>query len=251
MLTCCTLTGVDARTDLHDLALLAADHPFAEFGILLSRSQAELGEDPRYPSLSLIPEMLDDIAATGVDVKLALHLCGRSVEEFVGGDAEIVGLASRFDRVQLNFNAGVAKFTTAGLDAAIRSFGKPVITQWFRANEETCLALTAPNHQVLFDASGGRGIATETWPWPLPGKTCGYAGGLGPDTVRREAMRIAEVAGGEDHWIDMESRLRTPESLDLADLGKNVRHFDLELCRQVLEAVSPLVTVPSLASPTA
>jgi len=80
---------------------------------------------------------------------------------------------------------------------------------------------------VLFDSSGGRGLAPVSWPAPLPGTTCGYAGGLGPDTLTEQLPLIHTAANGRGYWIDMEGRLRTPED-----------RFDLDRARRCLEIVA-------------
>jgi hypothetical protein len=97
-------------------------------------------------------------------------------------------------RIQLNFAFRRAAFSLSELEAAIRSVSIPVITQEHGANEGVSLALKAPNHQVLFDASGGRGIETSEWLPPLDGKICGFAGGLGPETLSRALPVIKQVA---------------------------------------------------------
>jgi phosphoribosylanthranilate isomerase len=62
---------------------------------------------------------------------------------------------------------------------------------------------------------------SDTLP-PYPGRPVGYAGGIGPDNVVDIIKRI-NAAG--PYWIDMESKIRTDNWLDL------------KLCRAVCEAV--------------
>jgi phosphoribosylanthranilate isomerase len=69
------------------------------------------------------------------------------------------------------------------------------------------LAVDAPNHSLLVDGSGGRGLSPERWVKPTTSKRVGFAGGLGPDNISAEYARIKEVAEG-DFWIDMEGKLR-------------------------------------------
>lgn len=56
------------------------------------------------------------------------------------------------------------------------------------------------------------------WPSPFPNRTCGYAGGLGPDNLETELPRIIGAARKHPFWIDMESSLRGLD--DCFDLGK-------------------------------
>jgi hypothetical protein len=55
---------------------------------------------------------------------------------------------------------------------------------------------------------------------------CGYAGGIGPDSIGADLTRIAEAVGEGVIWIDMEGRVR-----DEAD------RFDLNRVETVLRAV--------------
>jgi hypothetical protein len=70
---------------------------------------------------------------------------------------------------------------------------------------------------VLFDPSGGRGIAATAWP-VLPGVHLGYAGGIGPDNITAVLQRLRQICAPEtDLWIDMESRVRNDDDkLDMA-----------------------------------
>lgn len=230
-----TLTGVDASTDLQAVRALAREYPWAEFGILLSRTRPAEGER-RYPPAAEIPDMVDDI---GPHANLALHICGKAVMEFVTGNSEIHDIARRFGRVQLNFTADRIRFSIGQLDQAIAAFGpKPVITQHNQANISVSSSITAPNHQVLFDASGGRGVRADGgWPSPIDGKICGYAGGIGPQTVVSDLERAARAAGGAEHWIDMESSLRTADD-----------RFDLDIVREVLRRVASEALAPALST---
>jgi hypothetical protein len=222
MLKLCTLTGIDQRTPFDWVVEMAHIHPRAEFGILLSVTAD--GSDHRYPSRDFIERFAD--ATQAAMVNTAIHVCGRAVGMFVAGDNDIRGLAARFGRVQLNFNANRSSFCIEDLDAAIASFARPVITQHNSANEHVAASIKAPNHHVLFDASGGRGIHGSQWPKRLPGKLYGYAGGFGPETLRDDLLGAHDASDGEPFWIDMESRIRKENWLAL------------DLCEEVLRISS-------------
>lgn len=222
MLKLCTLTGVDERTSFDWIIEAAALHPRAEFGILLSATAD--GSDNRYPQRDFIEEYA--AAMQSAMVNTALHVCGRAVRMFVEGDSGIRDLAARFGRVQLNFNAQNIVFTMEDLDAAIRSFARPVITQHNEANAAVAASIKASNHHVLFDASGGRGIHSKDWPQRLKGKLYGYAGGFGPETILFDLRGASDASEKQSFWIDMESRLRRDNWLDIS------------ICDSVLRCVS-------------
>lgn len=212
MIDCCTFTGIDEKTDLSRVADISAAWPLSEFGILLSRTPED--KDARYPAFSFIE---DAAARLGGKTRLALHVCGRAVGEFVARAPDLWDLAAAFGRVQLNFRIDAAPFSVEELDAAIQAFHGKVITQHFPANAALAGTLLSSNHQVLYDASGGRGVAAEGFMPPFARKKTGYAGGMGPETVVSDIARVhaAVGAGGPDVWIDMESRIRTDGYLDL------------------------------------
>lgn len=146
---------------------------------------------------------------------------------------------SFFGRTQVNFDQERERFDEARLVTLIwrwkgRTRGD-LITQHNPANAELWPVLQSadradgrgPRHQILMDASGGRGVSPETWPRPIAGVSCGYAGGLGPDTIIADLDRIGQVVGDGVIWIDMEGRLR-----DTSD------RFDLIRVEEVLKAVS-------------
>jgi Phosphoribosylanthranilate isomerase len=209
----CTITGVDGSTDLARLSELGQEYSFAEFGILLSRSRA--GNDPRYPSLIEIHSMVDELRKRNPSVRLALHICGSAVDDFMRGAGWITSLADCFYRIQLNFSWPETPFSLDELESAIARFHGKVITQHNPANAEITTQILAANHQVLFDASGGEGIRADEWPDPIPGKFCGYAGGIGPRTIRKDLERAATATRGKSVWIDMEGQMRCNNLLDL------------------------------------
>ena len=118
----------------------------------------------------------------------------------------------------------------------------------------------------LFDTSGGIGQLPDSWPLPIgrkkavggdengpdcenPGDPplcvgchptcasyveplyCGYAGGLGPDSLEEQLPKIAEAASEARIWIDMETRVRSDDD----------QQFDLKKVRRCLEITDPFV----------
>lgn len=221
--TLVTLTGADETTSIERLIALSKGRPFVEWGFLLS--PAEAGRH-RFPSLGKIGEIAAKLSRAAIFC--ALHVCGGdAVQRFIDRDPDLIALADGYRRIQLNFNVREHAFDLAALDRAISRWPTPVITQHNPANKEVWQKLSAPNHQVLFDASSGRGISPPSWPAPLGDKICGYAGGIGPDNIARVLREVARAAMGRKWWIDMEAKLRKPAN----------DAFDLDRCGRVLVAV--------------
>lgn len=221
-------------TSVDELIRLYREYPFVEWGVLYSATQEGQG---RYPSMRWVDDlskMIDSRREGEPKPRFALHVCGRAVEEFLRGEGHVFQVARRFGRVQLNFTAAKPSWSNLVAEACKRHFS--IITQHNAANESLSLSLQKqPNHAVLFDASGGRGIAPLSWPaafeWAKP---CGYAGGLGPETLEREIPRIHTAARGRAYWIDMESKLRDEQD-----------RFDLQRAEHCLRIVESFKTSPT------
>jgi hypothetical protein len=99
-------------------------------------------------------------------------------------------------------------------------FKNALLVEWIiQCNAETkpiyellMAACPLQNMSFLFDSSCGRGelITAANMPKPLVdrGIRCGYAGGIGPSTIRDVLTAVTEAAAGAPIWIDMESSLR-------------------------------------------
>jgi len=229
----CTLTGVDETTPLIELAVIADLYPHVEWGFLYSPKRA--GTPGRYPSMERIERALTEVPKY---VRIALHICGIGVPHLLEGEPVVSRLveeiASRGGRVQLNFNASNGEVNLDELRLIIESNANVnFITQHNLSNQRvTQHLLGLPNHAVIFDASGGRGVIPPTWPAPFSSSPCGYAGGLGPETLDVQLKLIQKAAGDADYWVDMEGKLR-----DVHD------RFDLRAARNCLE-----LTLANMAS---
>lgn len=187
-----TVTGADERTPGDELDKLA--DLGAEIGLLYTHSPD--GRN-RYPGLGWIIGM-----ATRLDGSAALHVCGlRAREQFVTG--KIDGLVQRVSRVQINGSIEASKLKVI----CERWYPKPIITQHSDRMNGDLLNVEIPNHQILCDGSGGRGVSPSEWVRPETYKPVGFAGGLGPDNLYEQLHLISEVAYGP-WWVDMEGRLR-------------------------------------------
>ena len=214
-LTAVTLTGADERTEIAALTRLAGDYPALEVGLLYTATPD--GRN-RYPSLSWL-----DRASKALGGRFALHVCGRSARaELLTGRAELLRIIGRSRRVQVNGDVshGELPFLAARV---------PELITQFQATRTDLRYDPVSNHTLLVDASGGRGLSPVEWERPSTSKVVGFAGGLGPDTIRDQLRRIAVVAEGP-YWVDMEGHLRTND------------WFDLDKCRAVLRAIFGEVT---------
>lgn len=216
-----TLTGPDDSTDPEALASLAGSRPWLEFAVLLSLTQQ--GHE-RYPSTAWRHRFYQSTLPRS---QRALHLCGRVVLQLLDGTiaSSHVAEVEAVSRVQLNFSA--RQFTPDALDslsARLLAWCDRIpdlrfIIQYNDDNagltevlrREPCLVERV---SFLADASGGRGIAPQQWPAPLPPFRTDYAGGIGPGRITEVLATLAQVTPRAG--IDMESSLRTDGRFDLA-----------------------------------
>ena len=239
MLTRLTLTGADDPTSIEEMFALHRRFPFIEYGILYHSEKAGTG---RYPSLRWIEALIEHCGIHNDDPPpFALHLCGVTANRAFGGwrdflPASIALLLAKtgvrlddvFGRVQMNLNLMAQLFTAADVQAACLVHSEVnVITQHNENNKGLAEKVGALNHQVLFDASGGKGLTPDAWPPAMSDRLCGYAGGLRLENLAAEMPKIFRAAGGKDHWIDLETGLRDADD-----------KFSLDLCEQVASLVS-------------
>lgn len=237
-LRCCTLTGVDEVTNLDALAKVSNDHPLSEWAVLYSENRMQKDKGiGRYPRKKWIHEFVN--YANENNIYVALHLCGNDALRFLREDDEIHGLASLFDRVQLNVSATQDRIADIEIENVRRTLHQftysrgygHVIFQYNTANAKFCKMLGS-SCEYLIDNSGGNGIKPDNWESSrqFHGSRIGYAGGLGPNNIEKELHRIALSSGDKPFWIDMESSLRSQDD-----------RFDLEKCTQILRSAAQFV----------
>jgi hypothetical protein len=202
-----TFTGADPSCSVDALIGLLEEAPGLELAFLYSETRQGSG---RYPPAAWIRETVETIEQCIGPGRIALHVCGRARFRFLDSGEVDLGLGNldAFARIQLN-----GKLTREHADAVetmLREHPeRRLIVQYeHSADLRTALPPFGSALEVLFDASGGRGIPRTSWPAPLAGHLCGYAGGLGADNLARELPRIMLAAGGAPYWIDMEGKLR-------------------------------------------
>jgi len=216
-----TLTGANDKTNIQDLIALSKDYPFAEWGILLSKSSEG---SPRFPSL----KWMEQLNNHDNELNLSGHLCGRWVRDIVRlGQLSFVQerhmIWSAFKRIQINFHGEQLTVSDKFYDLLgyLKNFDKQFIFQMDIENDELFYdALKAGVNAVpLFDTSHGAGISPDSWPAVIENVYCGYAGGLSPENLKSELDKIANVVGDKTIWIDAETKVRSDNDLTF-DLAK-------------------------------
>lgn len=202
-----TFTGVDDDTDPSELIKLADDYP-VEFGLLFSPKRQ--GIEPRYPKLWTVSWLTEELP-----LRWSAHLCGADARAWLLEDHCDHDLRG-FQRVQVNTADKNASPALVGHQAAKRNLRGILQCRGAFPQVESV--------DVLFDASGGRGISPSDWPQAVNTTFCGYAGGLSPENVAQAVQIIGTRANR--YWIDMESGVR----------DENDR-FSVAKCRAVCEAV--------------
>jgi len=231
-----TITGADDSVRPVDLVEISVEFPFVEWGILVSGKRYC---EPRFPSMPWLWELARFRDAARV--QRSMHLCGSYMRGLLVGedklDAAAHALLEFCRRVQLNFHGESQVWRAGDMAGLLNSdpwWTKFVICQFdghdgrriLEALRDEGLYAVFP----LFDVSHGAGVLPEKWPEAIyldyrdHHSLHGYAGGLGPDNLDREIPRILEAAKNAPVWIDMETRVRSPDG-----------HFDIETVKRCLQ----------------
>ena len=169
-------------------------------------------------------------------MKCSLHVCGEWVRRILRGvmdwnDLPAVRIVT--DRVQINTHAEEHVSTVAALDWMSERSNKQFIIQLDAVNDHIFDAAVSRHMNIagLFDASHGAGVLPAEWPKPRHYEVYhGYAGGIGPENVREQVVKITDtITGSLPFWIDMEGRVRTNEQLDLTKVMSV-----LETCKDLI-----------------
>jgi phosphoribosylanthranilate isomerase len=217
-----TFTGVDATTNLDTVNSLIEQHPYIEFGVLLSLSK--MGKENRYPTLEVIKKITDNIPKKN----LSIHMCGKVAREIVLGkiSTEVYDtIINKFTRMQINGRNHVC--STSDMSVIITLLNIEEIIFQYPSNAPWG---TLSNARALIDYSGGTGQTLDKWPEPpLLTTKCGYAGGLTPENFKEKIKELHEVLPDKyNTWVDMESGVRTVDNFDLY----KVRIILKELCNE-------------------
>lgn len=214
------LCGADDSVDPRLLMVLSQQYAWLEWGVLF---RPDKEGEPRYAS----PEWVERLAAArrefGGRARLAAHLCSTRVDEVLRGDASFCERLRElgFGRVQVNATAvnGVDMSLVAAADACERLLSViravPSMEFILQRNAQTqplwapILARGAPpNVSVLFDESMGTGQLSASFPAPLPGVCCGFAGAARP-LAAHACADVRAMAGGPACPPVLRSRTRS------------------------------------------
>lgn len=225
-----TITGADNGTRISELVRLSKRYPFVEWGILVTKKHEGA---PRYPSRDWIDAFSASATANGLQV--STHVCGRWVRELLTGELDWKELPSVIDicqRVQINTHGAPHISTKNMIRTLAERSDKEFIFQFDNINDHLPFAMNAFGLKVsaLNDTSSGAGVLPKDWIGPTKDFWCGYAGGLGPKNVVEQVEKINKICY-QPYWIDMETRVRTDDDLNL----------DLEKTEEVLQLMEPYV----------
>lgn len=211
-LRCCTITGADDAVDPEHLVALSLLYPHVEWAILFAPG---LGGTPRFPSRAWLDSFLSGIKGRG---NIAIHLCGKAVRQLENG--ELDEIVSPFNRMQINFSARRYRGDIEKLAQSAARVKPATIVQLHEGNGDVYRRFSDFGHiEVLYDASGGRGLVTDEWHPPL-GVPTGYAGGLRPETLVHQLQAISKVAGDNKVWCDLESGVRDAQDRFLLESAR-------------------------------
>jgi hypothetical protein len=250
--------GADDSTQPELMQLLSTHFPWIEWGVLF---RPDKEGEARYATQDWVERLVAYNEDTGQMMRLAAHLCEARCQEVLHGDATFVKqlLTWGFARVQINATAANGVEVLAGKHAWYTANVLKVVQEVpgiefiLQTNEETkpiydpiATSKTPPsNISLLFDASCGKGVQIRSFPAPPqdPVIRCGYAGGIGPSTIREVLEGIQkgqqEQAQKQNRpadpvWIDMESSLRLLQRTSKDGPESDV--FSIERCFQCILA---------------
>jgi hypothetical protein len=249
-----TITGADDSINPDELIELSQSYKFSEWGILISKNQTKdkppikYNTGSRFPSRIWMNLLNDLINLESASINLSGHLCGSWLYKDLLTDGNLdftkdIPLWDKFSRIQLNFHGETILVSRKGI-AALRYLSweqrKEIIVQMDGVNNKLFLNFFNAGITVfpLFDVSHGTGVLPNKWPTireMLPNASFdfenevvpnvnshifrGYAGGLGPNNLAEQLIKIEEVVGNDEIWADMETKVRTNHN-QLFDLDK-------------------------------
>lgn len=229
-----TVTGVNEHVDFVRLVEITHKFPFVEWGVLSSGD--------RKANENWIRELPQKINSLKVNIPFSLHLCGKHTQTLLNEGRWLVDPSSAFRRIQLNlkqdqeFNPDLLNESDFNTPALLK---KPYIVQIGRnANGWHLFRKIADkikNTQILFDASGGRGIVSKLTHYDLPIRRTyiGFAGGFNAENVVDKIQEIKDLFPENQSgkfWIDVESGVHSDDNI-----------LDLDKVEKYLEIVSDFV----------
>lgn len=210
-----TFTGVDNKTSLTSLRVLANKYSDIEFGILVSKSNTDLDKVTRFPNFETIDKVLNANLPS-----VSCHICGELARHYVhtGDFSEIRDFlgqqrVDKFSRFQLNIR-GYDNYNLFVIEEDIHiiiQVSDAKSYQYFYQMQE----LNPNKVEALIDYSGGHG-KLGCFNYVSDGdEIFGYAGGININNV---AYILGYIEGRMEfdvnYWIDMESSVRTDDWFD-------------------------------------
>lgn len=248
------LTGVDEHTDLDRLLELTRKYPCVVWGVLISKGRAGKNNDKRYPSLDFIETLKHFIDKNNIRNQFGIHICGKKLinEFFVEAyNSETNWLENKyfnyFKYVQLNFNFSTNDLYQYALhhvhcrNQPCKPNHSKIIIQYNENNKNVGFYVKSYHGGIikyfydLIDFSGGTGtykspsVLLKDY-YPYDHTDFGIAGGFGLDNIKDVITEIENENSYKGFtneyytvWIDMESKIRTDDILDL------------DICEQILK----------------
>jgi hypothetical protein len=203
--------GPDNSNSPQEIAQFLFDNPDAEIGIQLSKTRQ--GE-PEYPTHEWIWDLVGELQKTNTR-QLCLHVNGEWSRAMAKGTIppEIGQLIHQgkavLERIQLNFNAKRDNIRSDDVRKIITLISQPIILQDNDNNHSLVQNLTTNKvpFNVLFDASLGLGISPKTFPEPINGYFCAWAGGMSPENIM-DRLEIISSEQNQKIGIDAQKALR-------------------------------------------
>ncbi len=120
-----TITGADDSVYPETLLQLSRIYPFAEWGILMSRSNEG---SPRFPTQIWINELIRAIdKPSPLNIPLSAHICGYWVRDICRGGLDLYyarkEMLRHFTRMQLNFHGETQLVNNDILNYKLKGFG--------------------------------------------------------------------------------------------------------------------------------
>lgn len=216
--------GIDDSIDPQLLSNFSFHYPWIEWGVLFRQ---DMEGQPRYPTLNWVENFIKIKSSASHNINLAAHFCGKRCEEVLEGNYDFTQNVHEFGFKRIQINATLANqvhVDKTNIPLVIDNIRKcittfPNIEFIIQCNTETMyiytkleeIAASLPNMSFLFDSSCGLGvpISENIVPKIHPSIQCGYAGGIGPNTIVNTLMLLDKIVPSERTiWIDMESSLR-------------------------------------------
>ena len=243
------ITCSDPRefNDIHDIVKLAEMSPRAEIAVQMHPSKASVG----MPRNQWFHELCRYCVRDAHDINLAVHVNQEWCEEICRTGEIPMELREFFGFYRKNLGAPLVKRWQLNMsNTAVHDINYSAVKKLFLHNDDHEFILQYDDRtknatrvlyemgakfSLLYDASGGRGIAPSTWNKPVYDSVpMGYSGGMSPENVVKNLKQISSVVpkNREDIWIDAEGKLKTDDKFDIARAQKYITNAERWLKRQ-------------------